>query len=75
MYPCKQIVVSKGMRDQDENLTTDPPRPPGTPDVDKLVGESAPSSGSTGPDRREPDHDDPGHEDTASDTVAVEPPD
>jgi hypothetical protein len=75
MYPCKQIVVSKGMRDQDENLTTDPPRPPGTPDVDELVGESAPSSGSTGPDRREPDHDDPGHEDTASDTVAVEPPD
>jgi hypothetical protein len=75
MYPCKQIVVSKGMRDQDENLTTDPPRPPGTPDVDELIGESAPSSGSTGPDRREPDHDDPGHEDTASDTVAVEPPD
>jgi hypothetical protein len=75
MYPCKQIVVLKGMRDQDENLTTDPPRPPGTPDVDELVGESAPSSGSTGPDRREPDHEDPGHEDTASDTVAVEPPD
>jgi hypothetical protein len=75
MYPCKQIVVSKGMRDQDEILTTDPPRPPGTPDVDELVGESAPSSGSTGPDRREPDHDDPGHGDTGSDTVAVEPPD
>ena len=75
MYPCKQIVVSKGMRDQDENLTTDPPRPPGTPDVDELVGESPPSSGSTGSDRREPDHDDPAHADTASDTVAVEPPD
>jgi hypothetical protein len=75
MYPCKQIVVSKGMRDQDENLTTDPPRPPGTPDVDELVGDPTPSSGPTGPDRQEPDHDDPGHEDAASDTVSVDPPD
>jgi hypothetical protein len=73
MYPCKQIVVPEGMRDQDENLTTDPPRPPGTPDVDELVGDPTPSSRSTRPD--EPDHDDPGQEDAASDTVSVEPPD
>ena len=55
------------MTEPHENLTTDPPRPPGTPDVDDLVGDPVP--GSDGP-RDEPDDDD-----VASDTVSVEPPD
>jgi hypothetical protein len=51
-------------------LTTDPPRPPGTPDVDDLVGDPVP----TGEQRREPDRE-PEGEDVTSDTVSVEPPD
>jgi hypothetical protein len=51
-----------------DKLTTDPPQPPGAPDVDDLVGESAPSA-AQGP-RTEPED-----EDVASDPVSVEPPD
>jgi hypothetical protein len=52
-----------------EKLTTDPPRPPGTPDVDELVGDPVPTGGG-GQER-----DEPTDEDVASDTVSVEPPD
>jgi hypothetical protein len=48
-----------------EKLTTDPPRPPGTPDVDDLVGEPTPAGN-----RAEPDE-----QDLSSDAVSVEPPD
>ncbi len=65
--------VDRDMPDHSK-LTTDPPRPPGTPDVDDLVGDPVP----TGEQRREPDRD-PDHkpdgEDVTSDTVSVEPPD
>jgi hypothetical protein len=57
------------MTDPHEKLTTDPPRPPGTPDVDDLVGDPVPGAGSDAK-RGEPDD-----EDRASDTVSVEPPD
>ena len=56
------------MTDPSDKLTTDPPRPPGTPDVDELVGDPVPSA-EKGP-RTEPDD-----EDVTSDTVSVEPPD
>ena len=52
-----------------EKLTTDPPRPPGTPDVDELVGDPVPA-GEGGQER-----DEPTDEDVAADTVSVEPPD
>ena len=70
------------MTDPSDKLTTDPPLPPGTPDVDELVGESAPSA-DQGP-RSEPAEEDvasgpagaePEDEDVASDPVSVEPPD
>ena len=57
------------MTESHEKLTTDPPRPPGTPDVDDLVGDPVPGAESDGQ-RSEPDD-----EDVASDTVSVEPPD
>ena len=59
-------------------LTTDPPRPPGTPDVDELVGDPVPTGagpagrGGPGPGSEKEVPDD---EDVASDTVSVEPPD
>ena len=52
-------------------LTTDPPLPPGTPDVDDLVGDPVP----TGEQRTEPDNEDVTSEDGTGDTVSVEPPD
>ena len=52
--------------DGHENLTTDPPRPPGTPDVDDIVGDPVP----TGEQRSEPQD-----EDVTDETVSVEPPD
>jgi hypothetical protein len=48
-----------------DKLTTDPPRPPGTPDVDELVGGPDPTG-----DRVEPDD-----EDVSDDAASVEPPD
>jgi hypothetical protein len=55
------MTASSGSHDK---LTTDPPRPPGTPDVDDLVGDPVPTGA-----REEPD------EDVAADAVSVEPPD
>ena len=58
-------------------LTTDPPRPPGTPDVDDLVGDPVPA----GEQSDEPHNEDVTSEDALSedaagqDTVSVEPPD
>jgi hypothetical protein len=54
------------MTEPHHELTTDPPRPPGTPDVDDLVGDPVP----TGEQRTEPDN-----EDVTDDTASVEPPD
>jgi hypothetical protein len=76
--------------DSPDKLTTDPPLPPGTPDVDELVGDPVPADARARP-RTEPDDEDvtgehvtdehvtdeddvPG-EDEASDAVSVEPPD
>jgi hypothetical protein len=36
MCPCNQKGVEEGMTEPQEPLTTDPPRPPGTPSVDDL---------------------------------------
>ena len=58
--------VARGVTDSPDNLTTDPPRPPGTRDVDDLVGYPVP----TGEQRTEPDN-----EDVSDDTASVEPPD
>ena len=59
-------------------LTTDPPRPPGTPDVDELVRDPVPTGdgpvGRSGPDPGS-EKEVPDDEDVASDTVSVEPPD
>jgi len=57
------------MTEPHEKLTTDPPRPPGTPDVDDLVGDPVPAAAS------DADRDEPEDEDVATDTVSVEPPD
>jgi hypothetical protein len=54
------------MTDSPDKLTTDPPRPPGTPDVDDLVGDPVREQGP----RVEPDD-----EDVTDDAVSVEPPD
>lgn len=54
------------MTEPDHELTTDPPRPPGTPDVDDIVGDPVP----TGEQRTEPQD-----EDVTDDTASVEPPD
>ena len=51
-----------------DKLTTDPPRPPGTPDVDDLVGDPVPTVEQIP--RTEPEN-----EDVTDDTVSVEPPD
>lgn len=50
-------------------LTTDPPRPPGTPDVDELVGDPVPAAGR----RTRPENEDIPDEDEVGDTVAIEP--
>ena len=54
-------------------LTTDPPRPPGTPDVDDLVGDPVPA----GEQSDEPHNEDvtSEDEDQEADPVSVEPPD
>jgi len=51
-------------------LTTDPPRPPGTPDVDELVGDPVPTG-----EQITPDDEDVTDEDGTADAVSVEPPD
>jgi len=55
--------------DAHDKLTTDPPRPPGTPDVDDIVGDPVPTGEQI--DRSEPENEDV----TDDDPVAVEPPD
>lgn len=50
-------------------LTTDPPRPPGAPDVDDLVRDPTPTGDPAG--ARRPEDEDV----TEEDTVSVEPPD
>jgi hypothetical protein len=65
--------------DSPDKLTTDPPLPPGTPDVDELVGDPTRSDEPAAP-RTEPEDEDvtsdgEDGEDAASDTVSVEPPD
>jgi hypothetical protein len=57
------------MTNSPERLTTDPPRPPGTPDVDELVGDPLPTGEQI--ERRE----EPENEDVTDETAAVEPPD
>ena len=52
-------------------LTTDPPRPPGTPDVDDLVGDPVPAAEQSD----EPRNEDVTDEDGTADAVSVEPPD
>jgi hypothetical protein len=64
------------MTESHEKLTTDPPRPPGTPDVDDLVGDPVPTGEQI--ERTEPDDEDvtdDGTNDGTGDTVSVEPPD
>lgn len=56
------------MTQSPEQLTTDPPRPPGTPDVDDLVGDPLPA-------REEGARDESAEDDVDDDSVAVEPPD
>ena len=54
-----------------DKLTTDPPRPPGTPDVDELVGDPVPAAER----RTRPDDEDVPDADEVGDTVSVEPSD
>jgi hypothetical protein len=56
------------MTDSPDKLTTDPPRPPGTPDVDDLVGDPVPT-------REQITRTEPEDEDVTDDAVSVEPPD
>jgi hypothetical protein len=56
------------MTDSPDKLTTDPPRPPGTPDVDDLVGDPVPTG-------EQEDRSVPDDEDVSGDPVSVEPPD
>jgi len=56
------------MSETHDRLTTDPPRPPGTPDVDEIVGDPVPTGEQIG--RAEPDD-----EDVTGDSASVEPPD
>ena len=56
------------MSEPHDRLSTDPPRPPGTPDVDDIVGD--PTAGDDGP-RTEPADADVAD----ADAPAVEPPD
>ena len=52
-------------------LTTDPPRPPGTPDVDDLVGDPVPAAEQSDG----PHNEDVTDEHRDADPVSVEPPD
>jgi len=65
MWSGDRIGVVPGMTEPHDKLTTDPPRPPGTPDVDDLVGDPVPTGEQITPD----------DEDVTDDTVSVEPPD
>lgn len=67
MWSAARDGVAGDVTDSPDKLTTDPPRPPGTPDVDDLVGDPVPTA--DGP------RESPEDEDVASDTVSVEPPD
>ena len=58
------------MTESHDKLTTDPPRPPGTPDVDDIVGDPVPTGEQIGR-REQPENEDV----TDDDPVAVEPPD
>jgi hypothetical protein len=70
VWPHDRDGVVGGMSESHDKLTTDPPRPPGTPDVDEIVGDPVPTGEQI--DRRE----EPENEDvTDDDPVAVEPPD
>lgn len=60
------------MTEPHDKLTTDPPRPPGTPDVDDLVGDPVPTGEQI--ERSEPDNEDVTGDGTG-DTVSVEPSD
>jgi hypothetical protein len=68
VWPHDRDGVVGGMSESHDKLTTDPPRPPGTPDVDEIVGDPLPTGEQI--ERVEPDD-----EDVADDTGAVEPPD
>ena len=80
MWSAARDGVAGDVTDTPDKLTTDPPRPPGTPDVDDLGGDPVPTA--DGP-RKSPDEgpgeasgrEVPEDEDVASDTVSVEPPD
>jgi hypothetical protein len=61
------MTDSYDLGDHDE-LTTDPPRPPGTPDVDEIVGDPLPTG-------EQIEGVEPDDEDIADDTASVEPPD
>jgi hypothetical protein len=73
------------MTDSPDKLTTDPPLPPGTPDIDELVGDPIPSADPGRSDERAGPRTEPEDEDVTSDgvvgedgtpdTVSVEPPD
>ncbi|MDT7580446.1 MAG: hypothetical protein QOK35_1710 [Pseudonocardiales bacterium] len=51
-----------------DQLTTDPPRPPGTPNVDDLVGDPLPA-------QEQGARNESAEDDVDDDPVAVEPPD
>ena len=55
------------MTDSTDKLTTDPPRPPGTPDVDDLVRDPIPTGEQITPDDEDVNPD--------ADPVSVVPPD
>ena len=60
------------MTEPHDELTTDPPRPPGTPDVDEIVGDPLPTGEQI--ERVEPAAEDAAEPD-GEDTAPVEPPD
>jgi len=68
MWRIGRHGVVGGMSETHDRLTTDPPRPPGTPDVDEIVGDPVPTGEQIG--RAEPDD-----EDVTGDSASVEPPD
>jgi hypothetical protein len=68
MWPVGPDRVDRGVTDTPDKLTTDPPRPPGTPDVDDLVGDPMPA-------RERGTRNESAEDDVDDDPVAVEPPD
>lgn len=60
--------VARHVTESPSKLTTDPPRPPGTPDVDDLVGDPMPA-------RERGARNESAEDDVDDDPVAVEPPD